>query len=126
MQLDESGLRDGLEIFRNRFNAALSMYANTGALKLQNYARQNARWTDRTGHARQRLTGDVLIAGEGYKLRLAHGVDYGIFLELAHERRYAIIEETINTVGQNEILPGLNHLIDRLSGYSGGSSGGAE
>lgn len=113
-KFDADKLLGGLTAFENKAQAALRMYADTSALKLQNYARQNARWTDRTGHARQRLTGDVLIASNGYKLRLAHGVEYGKWLELAHERRFAIIQETIDTVGNNEIIPGLKRLMENL------------
>ena len=50
----------------------------------------------------------------GYRITLAHGVDYGIWLELAHEKKYAIIPETIRVVGDGEILPGFERLIERL------------
>lgn len=113
-KLDANKLLGGLTNFENRAQIALRMYAETSALKLQNFARQNARWTDRTGHARQRLTGDSEIVNNGYKLRLAHGVDYGKWLELAHEKRFAIIEETVDTVGSNEIMPGLQRLMEKL------------
>lgn len=114
-KFDASMLEGGLLNFENKAQAAIRMYAETSALKLQNSARKNARWTDRTGHARQRLTGDVLIVSNGYKLRLAHGVDYGKWLELAHEKRFAIIQETIDSVGTYEIMPGFQQLLKRLS-----------
>ena len=113
-RLDASGLLDGLSMFESKADAAFRAYADTSALKLQNSARKNARWTDRTGHARQRLTGDALVVSNGYKLRLAHGVDYGIWLELAHEKRFAIIMETIELLGPSEIIPGFEHLLERL------------
>lgn len=108
------GLINGLANTYDKADAAIRIYANTAALKLQNYAKEHRRWTDRTGQARQRLKGDVLTVSNGYKLRLAHGVDYGIWLELAHEKRFAIIQDTIRIVGQNEIMPGFNRLLDRL------------
>lgn len=111
---DLQGLLSGLANYQTRAQAALRAYAETSALKLQNYAKQNARWTDRTGAARQRLKGDVLVVSNGYKLRLAHGVYYGISLELEHEKRYSIIPETIDTVGSREIMPGLAVLGSRL------------
>ena len=98
----------------SRAEVALSMYAQDSALKLQNAAKENRPWTDRTGHARQRLFADSTRVQNGYQLRLAHGVDYGIWLEFAHERRFAIIEPTITYVGTFEIMPGLNKLLDRL------------
>ena len=53
-RLDAESLLNGLANFETRAQAAIRMYAETSALKLQNYAREKARWTDRTGHARQR------------------------------------------------------------------------
>lgn len=97
-----------------RSEAAIAMYAQNAALKLQNYAREHRPWTDRTGHARQRLTGSVERVSQGYKITLAHGVDYGKWLELAHEKRYAIIQPTIQAKSP-EILSGFNKLLERLS-----------
>lgn len=113
-KFDKSMLEGGLLDFENKAQAAIRMYAEQSALELQSYAKKNARWTDRTGHARQRLTGDVLVASNGYKLRLAHGVDYGVWLELANEKKYAIIQETIDHVGSMKIMPGFERLLKRL------------
>ena len=92
---------------------AISMYAENAALTLQNYAREHRPWTDRTGHARQRLTGSVARVSQGYQIILAHGVDYGVWLELAHEKRYAIIQPTIQAKSP-EVLSGFNKLLERL------------
>lgn len=113
-KFDPSTLSRGLMDFETKSEAAIRMYAENAALMLQNSARENAPWTDRTGQARQRLTGDVLIAANGYKLRLAHGVDYGVWLELAHEKRFSIIPKTIEYVGTFEIMPGFEKLLERL------------
>lgn len=112
--LDAQGLISGLASAGERTDAAFRMYANTSALQLQNYARENRKWTDRTGAARQRLEGSSYPIQNGYRIQLAHGVDYGIWLELAHEKRFAIIEPTIWYVGANKILPGLQRLLERL------------
>lgn len=114
LKFDMSGLLDGMANFEGKAQVAFRMYAETSALKLQNSARANARWTDRTGQARQRLTGDSVTITNGYKLRLAHGVDYGKWLELANEKRYSIIPETIQTVGSNEIMPGFQKLLEKM------------
>lgn len=112
---DFSELHSWLNTAPGRAEMALNMYATNAALKLQNYARDNAPWTDRTGHARQRLTGTVSRTSSGYRITLAHGVDYGIWLELAHEKRYAIIQPTI-LVNTSEVMAGLNKLLERLKG----------
>lgn len=112
-RLDASLLEAGLNALIPKSDAALRMYAETAALKLQNYARDKAPWTDRTGHARQRLNASVSKIAHGYKIALAQGVDYGIFLELAHEKRFAIIQPTI-LANSNDIMKGFNRLLERL------------
>lgn len=111
---DGSGLNNGLSQFISKADTAIRMYAETGAQKLRSYAQENRRWTDRTSHARQRLNAYVTKMDNGYRITLAHGVDYGIWLELAHEKKYSIIPETIRVVGNEEILPGFERLIERL------------
>lgn len=98
----------------SKSEAAIAMYAENGALALQNYAKEHRPWTDRTGHARQRLTGSVARVAQGYQIILAHGVDYGKWLELAHEKRFAIIQPTIEQKSP-DILAGFSKLLERLS-----------
>lgn len=114
-RLDPSRLLEGMANFETRAHAAMYAYAETSAKKLESNAKANRPWTDRTGHAKQRLHGDMKeIPGTGFQLSLAHGVDYGIWLELAHEKRFAIIDKTIEYVGTFEIMPGWENLLDRL------------
>lgn len=114
-RFDAEKLLESLVSLPDKTDQALEMYAATSAIKLQTSAQEKARWTDRTGAARQRLKGDHYRVATGYRLRLAHGVDYGVWLELAHEKRFAIIAETVRDVGTFEIMPGLAKLIERLS-----------
>lgn len=116
LKFDLSGMISGLADCESKADIAIRMLADQGALQFQNSARENRKWTDRTGHARQRLTGYVGKIPEGYRITLAHGVDYGIWLELAHEKRFAIIPQTIEYVGTFEIMPGFQRLIERLNG----------
>lgn len=112
-RFDASDLLDGLTRFEDKSDAAILAYAETAAQKLQGYAKEHRPWTDRTGHARQRLTGTATKQSSVYKLILAHGVDYGIWLELAHEKRFAIIQPTI-LANQDEIMRGFDNLIERM------------
>ena len=60
------------------------------------------------------LVFNVSAKANGYRITLAHGVEYGIWLELAHEKRYAIIQETIDHVGSLEIMPAFNRFLERI------------
>lgn len=112
-RLDAQDILDRIATVSTKAEAAVGMYAENAALSLQNYAREHRTWTDRTGHARQRLTGSVARVQQGYKVILAHGVDYGIWLELSNEKKFAIIQPTIQ-VKSPEILSGFNRLLERL------------
>lgn len=107
-------MEKGLSQLENKTDMAIRAFCDTGALKMQSYAQQNARWTDRTGAARQRLKGGVEKRANGYAIRISHGVDYGIWLEFAHEKRFAILPDTIRVVGQEEILPAFEKFLERL------------
>lgn len=112
-KFDASDLVNGFLKLEDKAGIAMMMYAETGALKLQNYAKQHRPWTDRTGHARQRLTCKASRVDKGYQLELSHGVDYGIWLEMAHEKKYAIIEPTIQKEGPT-VVKGFERLLEKL------------
>ena len=112
-RFDAHNLVDGFSQLGAKAEIAMMMYAQTGALRLQNYARQNRPWTDRTGHARQRLTGKASRVDTGFQIELSHGVDYGIWLENAHEKRFAILEPTIQAEGP-AVVKGFEHLLEKL------------
>lgn len=115
-KFDKSKLERGLSQFQDKAMAAIEMKVSTKyAPKLQENAQLNARWENQTGEARRRLNGSYEVVSDGFKLILAHGVSYGIWLEMAHEKRYAIIMETIEYVGTYEIMPDFEKFIEKLS-----------
>lgn len=62
---------------------------------VETYAKQNAPWGDITGNARQSLHAEVELSDDIVRLYLSHGMEYGVFLELAHQGQYAIILPTL-------------------------------
>lgn len=61
-----------------------------------NYAKKNKRWKDQTGNARAGLHGGSFWESPTIlKAFVAHSMEYGIYLELAHDRKYQILEESI-------------------------------
>lgn len=117
MRVDISDMASKLSTLELRTDAAVRVFAEQGATKLTSNAQSNAKWTDRTGHARERLNAYVSATSNGYRITLAHGVDYGIWLELAHEKRYAIIPKTLTYVGVFEIMPAFERFMERLGSY---------
>ncbi len=114
-RFDPSQISRMLDNFEGKAQIAFDMYAETAAEKMQNYAKQNRPWSDRTGQARQRLRGYTGHIANGKRIYIAHGVEYGVFLEFANERKYAVLEQTVEVVGA-EIMPGFERLLERLGG----------
>ena len=44
---------------------------------------------------------------------LAHTVDYGLWLELAHEKNYAIVEPTVQA-NRQKIVDGLEGMLNQI------------
>lgn len=108
-------LKQGIAAVDKRAQAAVEMYAKNQAKRLESHAKQDAPWTDRTGMARKSLNATTSKTSTGIRITLAHGVDYGMWLELANEKRFAIIKPTIELRG-NEVLEGYANLLDKM-GY---------
>lgn len=109
MRINASDFVKRLSDVETKSQVAFRMFATEGAKKFENYAKQNRPWTDRTGQARQRLTGWVEMFSDKIRIHIGHGVDYGIYLELANQKRFAILQKTVNAVSP-EILEGFNEL----------------
>ena len=114
MRFDMNALEKGLMSLEDKSHVAVRAFADTGAIKMKSYAQNNAPWVDRTGAARGRLNSYTQDRGDIIRIVVAHGVDYGIYLELANEKKYAIIPQTIQTVGQGEIMPAFQGMLERL------------
>lgn len=113
--INVSNVLDGLTKFKVGANGAFRIYAETVAKDFESYAKEHRPWTDRTGRARQGLTGYVKKINKGYRVIIAHTVDYGIWLEMAHEKRFAILEPTVRLKGPDAVK-GMSHLLRRLGG----------
>ncbi len=84
------------------------------AKSLKDYMKLNRPWTDRTGNARAGLRADVNYYGGDYvSITLSHGVYYGVYLEYAMEKRFAIINPTLLSQGP-EVVRAFKDTMARL------------
>ena len=64
----------------------------------EGYMKQNAPWNNITRNARNSLSGTVAVAHAPQRtrisLKLSHGMDYGIWLELKNAGKFAIVRPT--------------------------------
>ena len=78
----------------------IDRYVKESAKSLETYMKINRPWKDHTVRARQGLSGTHERTAETeWTITLSHSVSYGVFLELAHEKRFAIIQPTILAKG---------------------------
>ena len=74
--------------------------ARRRAPEIEAWMKSNARWTDRTGNARQTLSAEVEdMALDMVTILLEHGVEYGVYLELAHGGVWGILGDAVDTWG---------------------------
>ena len=112
--IDVSKVLKGITDFDDAFDKALMVFAQSGAQKMEQYAKKNRKWTDRTGRARQSLNSSAFRIDNGYRIQIAHGVYYGVYLEYAHERKYAILERTVTKVGMEQIMPAFHNFLNAI------------
>ena len=82
--------------------------------EMVNYAKDNAIWIDRTGNARQGISSVDFSEGNVVKFYLTIGVDKGIWLEVANDGKYAILQPTM-TVFEPQIWDMLEQIGIQLT-----------
>ena len=92
--------------------AGIEVVGKITAQEMAQYSKSTARWTDRTANARQGLKGGSLWRNTVQMIiYIAHRVSYGVFLELAHEKRFAILQPTVNRF-KNSVLAKLKRIMN--------------
>lgn len=111
--LETQEVTRNMERLQSKFDAAVALLCENGSEKMEAYAKEHRPWHDRTCTARQRLKGSWSRVAEGYKIQIAHGVTYGVWLEFKNERKYAILKPTVEKVGYGQVLPAFENLLDK-------------
>lgn len=93
-----------------KLRAAVGVYANTAAKKMEADAKNSAKWTDRTGNARNSIIGDSSWVGYTCRIRLSGNVSYFVYLELAMQKRWAILVPTMEANAPS-IVSGIGKLL---------------
>ena len=83
--------------------------------QVENYAKQNAPWTDQTTNARNGLAARSGKEKDAHYIVLAHQVPYGIWLEVRWSGRYAVILPTIEVFGP-KVMDTISKILDRYDG----------
>ncbi len=94
----------------NLFFQRLGTLTAAVAARGESLAKTSAPWTDRTGAARAGLQGSDEVTGDQAQVVLAYNVDYGIWLDLANQGRYATVIPTLQVM-VGELANGLKGLL---------------
>lgn len=99
-----------LMLYTAKVREALLNLAQYFAARMEEYAKTNAPWQDRTANARQSLYAHAFtMAEEAVVIRLGHGVNYGIFLETRWAGKYSVLWPTIQAH-----LPQIRRMLDEI------------
>ena len=89
---------DLADAYTEAIEEALYRLAQRYAAEIEAWMQENAPWTDLTSNARQTLYAEAERLVEGaVEIILAHGMEYGIFLELSNGGVYAFIGPALDT-----------------------------
>ena len=109
-----SSLSSNLDKMSTKLGAVVLMYSATKASEIESKMKINRPWADRTGMAKALLSARVSRPDTStIRITLSQGVNYGIWLELAHEKRFAILAPTVRDEGP-KLVDDLGNLMGRL------------
>ena len=114
LKWDMKEFEESITFIQTRFQTSILILCEVAAAKMEEYAKDEAIWIDRTSNARQKLTGQAYyVTMDQVQIAVSHQMDYGIWLELANEKNYAIVAPTVRDEGPR-IVNDLNDLLSKL------------
>ncbi|WP_096635820.1 hypothetical protein [Clostridium cochlearium] len=111
-KFDIESVLNGLSEFEMKSKAAIGVYADTAGKKLEDHAKKNAPWIDRTGLSRKTIEGGKQWEGDKCNIYVAGNTEQFPYLELAMDKQYSILNPTVNKLSP-EILRGMNNLLGK-------------
>ncbi len=110
-----------IEALKRRSHGSIINAGQQSADKMVQYAKENARWTDRTGNARRTIA-PVNLFGEPdskqanyYYIGVCGNMPYSVSLELGHSGKYAILQPTVDKFAY-KITDEIRNAISRQEG----------
>lgn len=114
ISLNSSDFLSNLANIEQRVLQGTRLYAETAGAKLEADAKVNAPWQDITGISRQTISHEVQSSGSNQKIILRGGVSaHFVYLELAHGKRWAVINPTLIKMAPG-IIQGWRKVLDGL------------
>lgn len=92
---------DGTALLKNliendsKVKAACKLFGENAGNELVVECKKDATWTDRTGLSRQTIDSEVISRDGKTEIRIRGNTPHFKYLELAHEKKYAILFPTV-------------------------------
>lgn len=109
-RVDISGVVKGLSSAKQKTMFAVESYGRACVPKLERMAKDEASWHDRTGLARQTITGVAEWTDTTFRIGITGNMNYSVYLELAMDKRFAVLWPTIRKLSP-EIIRGMSNLL---------------
>lgn len=116
--ITEDSLTTGAHKLKPLIERTIFMVMQVNTPQAENWMKTNAPWTDRTTNARNGLAARYGRDGTMHRMVLFHQVDYGIWLEVTHDGRNAIIDPALREFGP-KVMKDIVGLLDRIHPVGG-------
>lgn len=110
---NDRALINQLRTFNARADRAIAAAVSYHASRAVAYAKQNAKWQDRTSNARNGLFAQAERDAPKYRIIVGGSVPYQVWLEVRWSGRYQIIRPTIDHEGP-ELMQTVSQLYARM------------
>ncbi len=110
VKVNGSGVIKGFEKLNDECRERVKKRLEDFSSEIEAEMKRRAPWQDRTGAARAGLKASLKVEDDGvFSIHLEHTVPYGIYLEFAMEKRFAVLAPTMNSVSPQlvEVLKGI-------------------
>ena len=95
LKIDAKDFLTNMSAIKQRSMFAAEKVGQTAAARMEGEAKRNAGWTDRTGLARQTITGYSGWQGKRGRMGVSGNMEYSVYLELGHEGKFAVLWATV-------------------------------
>ncbi len=109
--LNKSALSEIVNSVKEQADAALDEVCEVSAAQMEQSAKQNAPWTDRTGNARRTLEGFTDKSGYERYIGVCGNMFYSPSLEMLYGKKYAILYPVVQAETRNVLLRLANKVI---------------
>ncbi len=97
LRIDIDGVLAGLVRYATDMTACVESAGRNAASGMEDYAKNNRPWTDRTGNARRTMEGVCAWNQQGQFVVGVEGhMPYSVFLELGYGGKYSILAPTVH------------------------------